>query len=329
MPRTTLGDLRRSRIPESINIGPRDTRFAAYINEATQRLINKGRWWGTIQKYAFSATSGEITLPRQIATVESVALSHCPVPVRDMLYEFIDNSWGTRSDESGTVEAIYRGRFPLYSDIVPKNKKVVVQCDLASDADVVGHSSKVLILGYDDDGNWIRTSQGGVVMDGEVLAFAQSPGTTSTSNFSVVTDIQVQQTMDGQWWLYELNLLDMTSRLVGQYQYDDARPSFARYLFPSIGTTSTLVECLVKLDFIPVVNDSDYCLIGNVPALKQECMAVKAMEENRYTDAEGLEAKAIQILNEELDSYLGVGRRLGINVISNGITSNDPVNTFI
>jgi hypothetical protein len=323
--RTTLGDLKsKYRIAEALNIPPDDSRFPTYVNEAIQRMLNMGRWWGTLAKYSFLATSGMITLPRQIATIERVSLSHQPVPLRDMLYEFIENSWGTRGEHSGTVEALYRGRYPIFSDIVPAGKKVRVQCDLSSDV-----GKFILVLGFDDSGNWIRTSQNGVVSDGEVVALSQTPGTTTSNYFSVVTDLQAPGTLDGQWWVYELDVEATTTRMIGQYNYDDTRPSLARYFFPCIGSKKTLVECLVKLDFIPVAEDSDYCLIGNPAALKEMCMAIRAKEENRLSDSVALETMAVKLLDQELDTYLGAGRNIGINIISGGITSDDPIQTFI
>jgi hypothetical protein len=325
--RVTLADLRASRVPEALNIPPTDTRFAAYVNEATERLLRKGHWWGTTAKYAISVMSGYITLPRQIATIEKVSTDHIIKPVRDQWYEFLDNGWGTREATTGTEEALFKGRYATISDVVPSDKKARIYCDLASDA-----GKKVLILGYDDDGNWIRTTQDGVVSDGEIIALAQSPGTYSTSKFSAITDVQAPTNLDGQWWLYSHSTVDDTESLLGNYQYDEIRPSYARYFFPALALiteTPVLVEALVKLDFIPVARDTDYCLLGNIPALKRMCMAVKAEEENRFTDALALEAMAVKSLDEELAHYLGAGYTQGINIIGSSIGQNDPIPTLM
>lgn len=325
--RTTFSDIKASRIPESVNIPPTDARLLAYVNEATQRLMHKGRWWGTVQKYTMQATAGMITLPKQVASIEKVALARQPVPVRDFWYEFLDNGWGTRDitgSDSGQNEGLMQGRYPIFSDVVSPDKKLILQCDVATD---IGKA--VLVLGYDDNNNWIRTIQSGVVADGEVVLLAQTPGTTTVNNFAVITDLQVADDLDGQWWLYEYDTVTTLQRMIGHYQYDEVRPSYARYFFPSIGTTTTLVECLVKLEFVPMRQDTDYCLIGNLGALKKMCMAVKAEEENRYTDALALEQMAAQLLDAELDHYLGAGRTLGINIIGSSIGVNQPIETFM
>ncbi len=326
MPRTTLADVRASRIPESVNIPPNDSRLVQYVNEATERLLKAGKWWGTYARYRLCASAGLITFPRQIATIEAVALCGNPIPVHDLWFEFIANGWGTRKDCDGICECDYRGRFPTFSDIIGTDKKVRLICDVATD---VGKT--VLVLGYDANGNWIRTDQGGTILDGEVVVLTQSPGTLSTNLFSAITDIQVVSAMDGQWWLYEYDTTLTTQRMVGQYQYDDARPSFARYLFPSIrnctasNCQSTLVEAICKLDFIKVVRDTDYLLIGDLPALKFACMAIKASEEERYNDETTLMNKAVVELQNELSHFLGDGRTIGINLQGSNIGTNDPI----
>lgn len=327
MPRTTLGDARATRIPEALNIPPNDSRFAQYVNEATRRLLKRGKWWGTYARHRIVATNGLITFPKEIATIEAVALCGQPVSVHDMWYEFIESGWGIRNECEGLCECDFRGRYPSFSDIVGTDKKLRLVCDVATDVGKV-----VLALGYDGNGNWIRTTQSGVIRDGEQIVLAQTPGTLSVNTFSRLTDLQVPATLDGQWWLYEHNTTDATQRLIGQYRYDDLRPSFVRYLFPSIRNDTaqpTLVEAICKLDFIKAVRDTDYLLIGDEDALKFACMAVKAHEEHRYDDEKVLFGQAIGELDAELDHHLGSGRKIGINLVGSSIGSVDPIETFI
>lgn len=329
--RLTLAAVKNSRIPEALNIPTTDTRLVDYVNEATQRLLHKGHWWGSMAKLQLNATAGLITLPPQVATIEKVAVSAVPIPVRDFWYEFMENGWGVRDSLSGTDESLYRGHYPCFADITGVNKKVKVICDLATD---VGR--EVLILGFDENQNWVRTLQGGVMADGEVVLLAQTPGTLSTKLFTAISDIQPPQTsgvsdLDGQWWLYEYDTTLLTSRQIGAYQYWETSPSYPRYLFPTVPTTvaGTTVEALCKLEFIPVHNDTDYLIIGNIAALKLECLSLKAEEEGRYEEAVLLEAKAVAELNNELAHYLGDGRTISMTVQGSSIGALDRVPTYI
>jgi hypothetical protein len=354
--RVTLGDAKNSRLPSQIGACPTDPRFLDLLNEATQRFVFAGLWYGTVQKWRFCATDGCVALPSQFATLEAVAVCGQPIALRDQFYEFLDNGFGIRgqtivspttgttspccggvSGVCGVQEALYRGNYPVFSDIVPGGKQLQLVCDKLSDV-----GKPVLCLGYDDNNNWIRTVQNGVVQDGEVVSLSQAPGTNSVNNFSVVTDLQPPSNLDGQWWLYEFTVSGATQRLIGQYQYFDVRPSFARYFFPAIipqvSTTGTcsqiLVEALVKLEFIPVKNDTDYLIIGNLPALKELMMALsKAEDEPDPLRKVQIVAAGMtigkQILDQQLDHYLGTGRKMGMNIIGSSIGDVHPVATLL
>lgn len=347
MSRTTLSDAKASRIPEVLNLAPDDSRLLKYLNEATERLLTKGKWWGTYVKARMCATDGCITFPRQVAAIEAASICGQPIPIHDLFFEFLENGFGIRgnsqtSEDSGgcgnacgMMEANYRGNFPAFDDIRGSDKQLRFVVDRASDA-----CKPILVLGYDDSTppNWIRTNQGGVIKDGEVVCPTQSPGTNTVNSFSVLTDLQFSNNMDGQTWLYEYDVAEQTQRLIGHYEYDETRPSYQRWYFPSIRSstdcaTQSLVEVIAKLDFIPVKNDTDYLLIGNLPALKMMCMAVKKYEEasnaNDLGQAAGFEAMAVKLLDDELDHHLGSGRRIGINLVGSSVYANDPVENFI
>lgn len=351
--RVTLGDAKNSRLPSQVGACPTDQRFLDLLNEAQERLLYAGKWWGTVQKWRFCATDGCVALPSQFATLEAVAVCGRPIALRDQFYEFLDNGFGIRGQTvttttTGTVspccggvsgvcgvqEALYRGHYPTFADINPTGKQLQLVCDKATD---VGKT--VLCLGYDDNNNWIRTVQGGVVLDGEVITLSQAPGTNSVNNFSVVTDLQPPSNLDGQWWLYEFTISTSAQRLIGQFQYFDVRPSFARYFFPAIipqvgatpGTCSqVLVEALVKLEFIKVQKDTDYLIIGNLPALKEMMMALQKAEDEpdairkvQIVSAGMTVAK--QVLDQQLDHYLGSGRKMGMNIVGSSIGDVIPV----
>lgn len=356
--RVTFADAQNSRLPSQIGACPTDQRFVDLLNEAQQRLIYCGKWWGTVQKWRFCATDGCVALPSQFATLEAVAVCGRPIAIRDQFYEFLENGFGIRGNSvtttgstvgttspccggvsgvCGIQEALFRGFYPTFADIQPTGKQVQVVCDKITDV-----NKPVLVLGYDDNNNWIRTTQSGVVQDGEVVQLSQG-GTRSVNNFSVVTDLQPPSNLDGQWWLYEYTIAGGALRLIGQYQYFDRRPSFQRYFFPAIipnlaapaGTcTQILVEALVKLEFIPVKNPTDYLIIGNLPALKEMMMALSKAEDEpdalrKVQIVSAGQTVAKMILDQELDHYLGSGRRMGMNFVGSSLGDVVPVPTVL
>jgi hypothetical protein len=350
--RRTFSDLQVSRIPQELGICATHPALAPWTNNAQERLLNKGHWINTTVRVAMCATSGCVTLPVQVATLEKAAICGRPIPVHDIYFEFLEGGWGTRNGSNascasgtgsgtcggggscGIQEADYRGRFPTQSDIIPLKKQLNFVCDFSTD---VGKT--VLALGYDDNGNWIRTQQNGIYQDGELIALAQSAGTNSVNNFSLITDIQLPGNMDGQSWLYEYDTVALTRRLISHYQYFETRPSYPRYFIPSINACqlaanlscpSMLIEAIVKLAFIPVKNPTDYLIIENLPAMQEMMVGIKNAENEedgvkRQGIIESATASAVNLLNEEADHYLGSGRRIGMEVVGSSLGDIQPV----
>jgi hypothetical protein len=203
---------------------------------------------------------------------------------------------------------------------------------------------QVLVLGYDNNNNWIRTRQNGVYADGQLISLAQGTGTRSAIMMSKVTGIQFPQIMAGQSWLYE-TAANATNRLIGQYDNDNIRPNFRRISIPSIKTqfmqtdsngnpVPIPVDIIGKLEFIPVVNPSDYLMIGNIPALNEMCMALNksgneadGVKSNQIL-ASGL-AAAKNLLDKELLHYLGEGREIGITVNGSGMPDAEMIHNFL
>lgn len=332
-----------------------DVRVTEFVNEATQRLLTKGHWWGSYARIRFCATDGCLTMPPQVASIERASICGSAVRVHDQWYEFLENGFGIRHELGngstsgndsvscncgvacfGMGEALQRGTFPTFADIQGTNKKIRIICDLLGDV-----GKEILLLGYDENGNWIRTTQDGVIKDGEIVLLAQNNGTTSNQFFSVLTDIQAPADLDGQWWLYEYNNDDATLRMLGHYQYFEQRPNYQRYFFPTIRASSasngdcalTTVETIVKLDFIPVKNDTDYLVIGNLPALKE--MSRFLMLSEKEPDGEKVERLmksgyrlALAELDTELQHYLG-DRSIGIDIVGASVGSAQPIEQFL
>lgn len=349
--RLTLADARASRIPNVLGICASDARVPQFVNESTQRLLTKGHWWGSYARFRICATDGCLTMPPQVAALERASICGSSLRIHDQWYEFLENGFGVQHSINGSTggscstaggacfgmgDALQRGTFPTFADVQGVNKKLTVVCDRVSD---VGKA--VLLLGYDENNNWIRTSQSGVIRDGELVALAQAAGTTTTNNFSVVTDVQAPATLDGQWWLYEYNVDTAALRMIGNYQYFETRPNYQRYFFPSIRSgsnkdgecTLTTVEGIFKLDYIPVKNDTDYLIIPNLPALKDMSRGIFLAEnEPDGEKAERLlaagERSALRELDFELSHYLGQ-RTIGVDIVGASVGSSQPIENFL
>lgn len=320
--RTTLADAKASRIPSVTNVSPDDTRFVQYINEAIQRLVQTGEmFYGLHQRIQFCVTSGCLVLPRQIAAVEEVAVCDHPIPVRNKWFEFLETGFGLRSERTGASSCnsgscygpglLDRGNVCTFADIIGIDKKIKVYADVAEDADAV-----ILLLGYDENNIWIRTQVDGEWIDGEQVSISTTPA-TSTKFFSALTGVQKPIT-NGIVRLYEYDTTLATQRAIAIYEPDETNPTYRKMFVSALEGASccgctgdeddtTQVTVMAKLEFIPVRNNTDWLLIGNLPAIKDEIMSIMKRENNLPEESMAYHALAVQGLRSELRHYLGRG----------------------
>jgi hypothetical protein len=116
--RTTLGQVRQSRLPEVIGKCATDTPgIAAYVNQAQQQLINAGGetgWWGGWCKVVFQVwrSNPYITLPREFARVINMDVFRHPIRIQNEFYEMLEAGIGLKGFTSARTGA---GRWKVTS----------------------------------------------------------------------------------------------------------------------------------------------------------------------------------------------------------------------
>lgn len=298
----TLGDVRAS-VAKLLSMASTDSRVVNYINEAQERLVYKGKWPNTYVRYAVTNSNGTITWPRQLETIEAVAVNDTPAIIRNEWYEFLESGVGLRdSDDGDGLTLIDRAEAVSFSDIDGLDKKLKVVTK--SDTDV----GKTMILqGYDENGDWIRTQDGSSHIDGEkVTLVASSSSVTTTNKFSGLSGV-IRDKTNYNVLLKEYDTAGGTDRTIAEYQPTEARPTYRRSLIAGLPDTSTKTVTVVgKLRFVPVENDNDWLYINYEGALKLMVQAIRK-EETNSEDASRYEGKAIQLLQDQLLHYLGDG----------------------
>jgi len=295
------------------------------VNEGISILWNAGDWVGKNQVYKIRVTADChhnkcITWPRQVETIEAINLCNRPIGVRTQYFEFQNNAVGEigRGNPGGYPGYRHRNSVPLLGDrsevvvnqeIIPGGKRLRVYTER------IETTGRILLLGYDDNGNWIRTQPiGGQWTDGEYLTLSNSPATT-LNNFSQITGVQFDTTpRNGNTYLYSVDQNNVEMQLAS-YDYAVDVPVFRRSILgnvPSYQTddgewTGAFVSALVKTRFMPVIFDTDYPQIGNVAALKLILQYIYKRDNDKIQDAEMYRQDAIQILNDELKQYNGQG----------------------
>jgi hypothetical protein len=316
--RTTLAQVRQSRLPQAIGLCGADLPgIAAMVNQAQQQLINAGGetgWWGGWQKVAFQISQARpyITLPREFARVINLDVRRFPIRMQNEFYELLEAGVGLRGfaecqDWCGALEGYERGVFPTMVDLTPANQLLRVY--LTDPRDV---GLRVLVGPcLDQNVNAVYSQDGANSVNGFYLTLDQ-PFTTSDFIVTGIGSIQKDATY-GDVLLYQVDATTGEQVLLSRYAPDELNPGYRRYFINRLpcagGTTGTVpITAMAKLEFIPANRDTDFLIIGNIPALIEECKAI------RYSDmdvpnAMALESKAhgkaIKYLNQELGHYLG------------------------
>jgi hypothetical protein len=331
-----------------------DGRVVQYINSATQLLMNRGHWIGTMPTYEVQTNNNMLTLPPQLATVEGLAVSRRPQSIVSRWYQWSRNGYGLGGKRGDGLNINFDvvaplGNYPTFADInnppvgLPNTDthQIQVVTDLV---EATGAQMLFMVLDGSTPPNYVRTVQGGVYADGVAVALPAASGlpgvTTSVPNgISKILAIQKPVT-NGQIWIYDYDVQLATSTLIGSIEYFETRPSYPRYLLPIIqGANMCWIDVFGKAAFRPVVNPTDYLIIGNLEALTMGCMAVRAREEHNWQDYSlymdgGVNSKtgsritgAIQILQDELDANTPASEEATVNMT--GVEFSSPVESLV
>jgi hypothetical protein len=311
MDRLRLADLRPP-VARVLNECTTSTRVRDVLNEAHRRLVRKGRWYGTIQRYQICVSNtGCLTWPRAIETIEGYWLCKCAGIIRNGWYETSLAGPGLLDDANCTNTLLDRGTSATFNDIDNNHSLVQVVSDVAESA-----GKRILIRGYDENNNWVRTQDSGVWIDGEYVQITNANRFTA-NNFFKITEV-IKDSTNGavRLWQYDTTLGTATKQLA-YYEPDETVPIYRNSLIPALAhqthdsssdCESTTLTVIAKLRHIDVVNDNDFFLLGNMAALKLMSQAILKEERNLPDEATFYEAKAVKELQDELSSYEGDGQ---------------------
>lgn len=334
----------RVEIAEAAGLCENDARVLNYINKACRRLIPKGKWKNCYANYRICTNKACLTWPRSIETIETVAVCGVPGTVRNGWYEFnlngpglfgcssddgLGSPFGCRSDCTGN-QLVDRGLTVTFDDLVGTNKQLRVYADLAVD-----YGKTLTFRGYDDNRNIILTNNGDV--EGETVILANPFVVTTNTNFwGIITQV-IKQVTKGVVRVYEYDTVTTVQRLIAIYEPDETLPSYRKSFYPPAQVTDdgngncarVSVDVIAKLKFIPVAKDSDFILIGNLPALVEEVRAIRKFENNLIQEGFAYEQLAVKYLDEELQNYLGDGTRIALHIDGGSPFNSGPVLNLI
>ncbi len=318
MKRLTFGQV-KSEIGRVLGLCPTDSRVASVTNEAQERLVNKGKFVGTVQRYRVCVNEACLVWPRQIDAIEAFAICSTPGEIRNGWYEFLGTGPGLLKEDSNRGNLLIdRDPVCTYDFISGTDKKVRVFADVTESA-----ASEIILQGYDENAQWIRTLSNGSWIDGEKVIIS-TIGNISTKFITNLTGV-IKPVTNGPVRLYEYTPSTGVQRQIAYYEPDETHPIYRASIVPGIEDMGRCedatcddkaVTVVAKLRALPVSNDNDWLLLGNLPALKQMAQAIRKEENDNWSEAQAYESKAVQLLEEELSTYQGDGMTTEVRVQS-------------
>lgn len=324
--RTRLLDFKISRGPTALGICNADTASAAAIvNAATQRLLfaremNDSGFWGAWAEVAFNISRANpvATTSREIARLEYIDVCTHPVPIQNQFYEYLRFGFGRRPNcrtRCGPMQAYDRGTTPTFYSVDPGH---IVRVYPGDPGDV---GKRTLVQGLDANNQKIYSLDNNVLVEGLFVAlelpFVDVALNGATMYFNKVTGIQKDETLAPVTY-FQVDPVTAEQSGIAILEPGELVSIYRRYYIENLprnccnatdaASTTVQVTALAKLEFIPVKNDADYLLIGNMEALINECQAV------RYSEMDTASAKqkeefhhrqAIRLLNGEIAHYSG------------------------
>jgi len=330
MNRLRFVDLRMSRLGRSIVTCQADIpKLAQVVNDAQLRLLtcreagDEG-WWGTWAEVAFNTsnqTTPFITCPRGIARLEVMTVCSRPVNIQNQFYEYLRFGNGNASQwhwprNTCHVQTYSRNNVATFVDLTNPPQLIHIYASDPSDVDTI---NQVLLQGPDANGNPVRgTDKDNNAIDG-VYVTLDAPFATSPVTFGGnLTGIQKPIT-NGRIQIFQADPTTGAEILLVTMEPSETSASYRRYYLNNLPISccpipsnpipqNVQVMAIAKLDLVPVLVDSDYCLIQSQEAIIQECMSMRhEMMDVPLTRqmAASEHQQAVRYLQGELVHYLG------------------------
>lgn len=302
------------------NLSSSDARVYDYVNRACERLAYEGLWVDTYTKYAICTNSGCLTWPREIETIEHVALCNTPGIVRNEFYEFLESGPGLLDGCGPSLTLVDRGNAITFDDITTTGYKLAIYADGTEAA------GNVLIRYYDNNANKVYTGSGSNTIEGENLAIPAAGGYTTSTYECLPNGIyHVSKPVTRRnIRLYAEKISDGTRFPLAYYEPDEEVPVYRRSYIPSLapGTgscDSTPVTVIAKLRFIPARVDSSVLAISHADAVRLGCQAIYKEESNKLEEAANYWSMAQRCLDKQLEHWKGHGVVAPIRLVSSDV----------
>ena len=306
--RITLGQAREQlyqSIVPSIDNQLNIDKFNSYLNLAQERLINSGKWNGTILPVRFLSPDGIITLPRKFVSIRASKWvkdqASGPIQIHNNWFSYLNAStdlwssshWPRYGYNNTFINDIGDG-FCTFKDSPYTSCTLKIELESSFDS-----GNSVVIQGKDTNDNSVTITH--------PLSF---PNSTTTQVFNGTITMFQKPVTFGRINLYAVDGVNQT--LIGSYESSETTASYHRYSVPNEPEID-YIDALCKRRYVPCITDTDEVIISNLGALKNMLTSLRFEDEADLERSEMFFNKALQLLNGENKETRG-GSKWTLNI---------------
>jgi hypothetical protein len=327
-----------------------------YVNLATEELMSEFDFPGVIDRLRFKVTGAKVVLPSDYERIMLMTIDRQPVQMQSPWYEFVgcglDLAYEFNQDPNNVTDfewwhqnmgVLDRDDCATFTDVPHDALQPKLRVYGTVNELVCGERPNITIYGYDDQGQWIRSATGnsfvcatgnsgtgnGAEPDNYVDGI-QVPINGDTAPFYIDVNQTVREVTAiskpitrGKVHVYAMPILG-AGICVGTYAPRDTVPMYRRYHIPGLCTGHTYhVVARCRRRYFPIVEDTDFLILTNLPALKSMIMAVyylEAAQPDKYAQYKSI---AIDLLKKEAKAYIGLQRQKPLITVAEGPLRRD------
>lgn len=269
------------------------------LNDAVEILANESEWNPLFAYMDVSvSTTGEITLPSQVGTVLAVNVSGKPAHGHDHWFSYHLNGPGDSCHETRDFHWSDKLRVCTINDVPYTGVKLGAVLETATDNNIA-----LRVYGYDTSGNWIRSVEGGNLVDGFLVPTVYGSSDASLTAPDVASIVRITKPVTaGQIWLYQLDVdTGLPTLLVAQYFPTDTEPQYRRIVLNK--KSSSTVTVWARVAFRKAVQKlsatTDIIPLHSRYAILHMVKAIRKADEDRPEEYAKYKALAIELLTKK------------------------------
>lgn len=293
-----------------------DPRLLLRLNKAQEELVHEGDWLGVVDRYNFVAYDGNIVLPADFERIVGFSANYTPQEMRAAWYEFVLDGPGPQEDFSGVDGVLDRGHVCTFRQVPTTGGPYFLRVYGTMDERVSGVRPKIIVQGYDNNGQWVRSLIDGVMEDGIEIEINGDSGThmleTDFGWTHIEAVIKPETKGEVQFWLWD----NEEEYHIATYAPRETRPFYRSYFVPSLSSQlQHYILLRARRRFIPIARDNDALLISNLNALESMMIALKKREAEDANGYATFKGAAVDILRKESASCNGKSRKPAITFV--------------